>query len=101
MGAVVQLKKKVNNSYNELRSSFEQKISMVNNIIKSRLESDVNLISKMVDHHLNPSGKQIRGLLTLGCSNLCGYSEGLRDVNLAACIELIHSATLFHDDVLP
>jgi len=100
MGAVVQLKRKVNDSYNELRSLVDQKISLVENKIKSRLESDVNLISKMVVHHLGSGGKRIRSLLTLGCSELCGYSKGLRDVNLAACVELIHSATLLHDDVI-
>merc|ERR1712225_161828 len=31
---------------------------------------------------------------------LGGYSEGRRDINLAACVELIHSATLLHDDVI-
>jgi octaprenyl-diphosphate synthase len=54
----------------------------------------------MVIHHLRSGGKRIRSLLTLGCSKLCGYSKGLRDVNLAACVELIHSATLLHDDVI-
>ena len=100
MGAVVQLKRKINDSFNDLRSSVDQKISLVEDKIKSRLESDVNLIHKMVVHHLSSGGKRIRALLTLGCSKLCGYSKGLRDVNLAACVELIHSATLLHDDVI-
>ena len=100
MGVVVQLKRKVNNSYNDLRSLVDQKISLVEDKIKSRLESDVNLIDQMVVHHLGSGGKRIRALLTLGCSELCGYSKGLRDVNLAACVELIHSATLLHDDVI-
>ena len=100
MGAVVQLKRKINDSFNDLRSSVDQKISLVEDKIKSRLESDVNLIHKMVVHHLGSGGKRIRALLTLGCSKLCGYSKGLRDVNLAACVELIHSATLLHDDVI-
>ena len=100
MGAVIQLKRKVNDSYNDLRSSVDQKISLVEDKIKSRLESDVNLIHKMVVHHLSSGGKRIRALLTLGCSKLCGYSKGLRDVNLATCVELIHSATLLHDDVI-
>ena len=39
-------------------------------------------------------------MLTLGSAKLCGYSKGSRDINLAACIELIHAATLMHDDVI-
>ena len=54
----------------------------------------------MSDYHLDSGGKRIRALLTMGCSKLGGYLEGDRDVNLAACVELIHSATLLHDDVI-
>jgi octaprenyl-diphosphate synthase len=54
----------------------------------------------MTNYHLKSGGKRIRPLLTLGASKLCGYQDGNRDVNLAACIELIHSATLLHDDVI-
>ncbi len=100
MGAVIQLKRKVNDSYNNLKSSVDHKISLVEDKIKTRLESDVNLIDEMVVHHLNSGGKRIRALLTLESSKLCGYINGLRDVNLATCVELIHSATLLHDDVI-
>ena len=54
----------------------------------------------MTDYHLDTGGKRLRALLTLGSAKLCGYSKGTRDINLAACVELIHSATLMHDDVL-
>ena len=54
----------------------------------------------MIDYHLKSGGKRIRPLLTLGSAKLCGYENGNRDVNLAACIELIHNATLLHDDVI-
>ena len=39
-------------------------------------------------------------MLTLVAAKLCGYKNGNRDVNLAACVELIHNATLLHDDVI-
>jgi len=54
----------------------------------------------MIDYHLNSGGKRIRPLLTLASAKLCGYKEGSRDINLAACVELIHNATLLHDDVI-
>ena len=49
---------------------------------------------------MKSGGKRIRPLLTLGSAKLCGYKNGNRDINLAACIELIHNATLLHDDVI-
>ena len=54
----------------------------------------------MTNYHLGTGGKRLRALLTLGSSKLCGYAKGTRDINLAACVELIHSATLMHDDVI-
>ena len=54
----------------------------------------------MIDYHIKSGGKRIRALLTLASAKLCGYKDGSRDVNLAACIELIHNATLLHDDVI-
>ena len=68
--------------------------------IKSKLDSNVELVKKMTDYHLNTGGKRLRALLTLGSSKLCGYTKGTRDINLAACVELIHAATLMHDDVI-
>ena len=68
--------------------------------IKTKLISDVELVQKMTDYHMKTGGKRLRALLTLGTAKLCGYTKGSRDVNLAACVELIHSATLMHDDVI-
>ena len=100
MGTVIQLKKEINNSYEELKELLESKLIQVNECIKQRLSSEVNLIHKMVSYHLKSGGKRIRPLLTLGCAKLCGYEDGERDIILASCVELIHNATLLHDDVI-
>tara|TARA_Y100000389_G_scaffold10138_1_gene9468 strand:+ start:11 stop:1024 length:1014 start_codon:yes stop_codon:yes gene_type:complete len=100
MGTVVQLKNQINDSYFQLKESVEDKLVLTEEKIKSKLASDVELVQKMTDYHIESGGKRLRALLTLGAAKLCGYSKGSRDVNLAACVELIHSATLMHDDVI-
>ena len=100
MGTVIQLKKKLNDSYSDLRRSVEDKLILVEEKISSKLASKVDLVHKMTDYHLKTGGKKLRALLTLECAKLCGYSKGSRDINLAACVELIHAATLMHDDVI-
>ena len=100
MGTVVQLKNQINDSYFQLKDSVEDKLVLTEEKIKSKLASDVELVQKMSSYHIETGGKRLRALLTLGTAKLCGYSKGSRDINLAACVELIHSATLMHDDVI-
>ena len=100
MGTVIQLKNQINNSYFQLKESVEDKLVLTEEKIKLKLNSDVELVQKMTNYHIKTGGKRLRALLTLGSAKLCGYSKGSRDVNLAACVELIHSATLMHDDVI-
>ena len=100
MGTVIQLKNRINNSYSELKNSVDDKLILVEEKIKTKLSSKVELVDEMTKYHLRTGGKRLRALLTLGSAKLCGYSKGSRDVNLAACVELIHAATLMHDDVI-
>ena len=100
MGTVVHLKKQINNSYYDLRNSVEGKLILVEEKINSKLTSRVDLVHKMTEYHLKTGGKRLRALLTLESAKLCGYNKGGRDINLAACVELIHAATLMHDDVI-
>ena len=100
MGSVIPLKKKIDSSYIELKNLIGNKLENVSQQIKYKLASEVNLIHKMTNYHLRTGGKRIRPLLTLGSAKLCGYLKGGRDINLAACVELIHTATLMHDDVI-
>ena len=100
MGTVVQLKNEINNSYFQLKDSVDEKLVLVEEKIKSKLVSNVDLVQKMTDYHVETGGKRLRALLTLGSAKLCGYTKGGRDINLAACVEMIHGATLMHDDVI-
>ena len=100
MGLVIPLKKEIDNSYLELKNLVGNRLNNVSEQIKYKLASEIDLIHKMTSYHLKSGGKRIRPLLTLGSAKLCGYKDGSRDINLAACVELIHNATLLHDDVI-
>lgn len=73
-----------------------------NRTIVARMDSPVALIPQLAAHIVAAGGKRLRPLLTLASSRLCGYGldGGTRHVDLAACVEFIHTATLLHDDVV-
>jgi len=100
MGSVIPLKKSANSAYLDLKNILNGKLESVEELISSKLKSEVGLIKEMTNYHLGSGGKRIRALLTMGAAKLGGYNVGSRDINLAACVELIHSATLLHDDVI-
>ena len=61
MGTVVQLKNRINNSYSELKNSVEEKLVLVEEKIKLKLSSKVNLVDEMTSYHLRTGGKRLRG----------------------------------------
>jgi len=58
------------------------------------------LIQEISNHLINSGGKRIRPILLILAAQLCGTKTGQDHHNLAAAVELIHSATLLHDDVV-
>jgi octaprenyl-diphosphate synthase len=70
-----------------------------NRVIVARMHSPVELIPRLAAHLVAAGGKRIRPMLTLAAARLAGY-RGARHINLAACVEFIHTATLLHDDVV-
>ena len=87
MGTVVKLKNQINDSYFQLKDSVENKLILTEEKIKSKLASDVELVQKMTEYHVQTGGKRLRALLTLGSAKLCGYSKGSRDINLKSLWE--------------
>jgi octaprenyl-diphosphate synthase len=74
-----------------------------NRVIISRMDSPVALIPQLAAHLVAAGGKRLRPLLTLAAARLCGYprhDSASRHIDLAACVEFIHTATLLHDDVV-
>jgi octaprenyl-diphosphate synthase len=75
-----------------------------NRAIVSRMDSPVALIPQLAAHIVAAGGKRLRPLLTLASARLCGYpgtsGGAARHIDLATCVEFIHTATLLHDDVV-
>jgi geranylgeranyl pyrophosphate synthase len=69
--------------------------------LESRILASVSssgLVAEMVQYHLRSGGKRMRALLPVWlCHNLGGDAEGA--LELGAGLELLHNATLVHDDL--
>lgn len=74
-------------------------LKQVDALILSRLKGELPLIQQVGQHIIASGGKRLRPFTTLLSARLCGY-EGSRHIGLAAAVELIHTATLLHDDVV-
>lgn len=82
-----------------LRSLVNDDLGAVNREIINRMASQVDLIPEVAGHLINSGGKRIRPMLTLATAGLFDY-HGAHHIKLAAAVELIHGATLLHDDVV-
>ncbi len=82
-----------------LRGLLADDLNAVNAQILSQMESPVRLIPDLAGHLVNAGGKRIRPMLTLAAARTFAY-DGDDHIKLAAAVELIHGATLLHDDVV-
>jgi octaprenyl-diphosphate synthase len=74
-------------------------LELVERAMHEQLGSASALVGLLGGHVLDAGGKRIRPTLLLLCAELCGYT-GPRCVQVAAAVELLHTATLLHDDVV-
>ena len=87
------------NALDELTALVADDLARVNALILAHMQSPVALIPQLAGYILSAGGKRLRPVLTLASARLCGV-EGDRHPGLAAAVELIHTATLLHDDVV-
>lgn len=74
-------------------------LELVERALREQIVSDADLVALMGDHVFSSGGKRLRPALLLLAAELCGYT-GPRRIQIGAAIEMLHTATLLHDDVV-
>ena len=85
--------------FDEIKESISPELSRLNEIISSSLNSNSDLLNEIVATYLKTKGKQIRPIIViLSAKFFSNINE--ETLHAAASIELLHNASLIHDDVV-
>ncbi|NOU01259.1 MAG: octaprenyl diphosphate synthase [Gallionella sp.] len=82
-----------------LKQLLTADMAAVDQVIRTRLRSEVQLVNQVSEYIINSGGKRLRPALVLLAADAFSY-QGAQHHNLAAVVEFIHTATLLHDDVV-
>lgn len=82
-----------------IRSLVSNDLEATDRFIISQLESNIPMIKDIIEYVMSSGGKRIRPLILLLSARAMSHHKP-QHVELAAIIELIHTATLLHDDVV-
>lgn len=86
-------------SIKEIQQLITPELKALNELIASTLDSPNELMNRIVDNYLRTKGKQIRPILVILSAKLLGeVNENV--IRAAAAVELLHNASLIHDDVV-
>lgn len=80
-------------------SCIAEDMHSVDAVIRQSLHSEVTLVSQIAEYIINSGGKRLRPILVLLSAGLFGKVQEHHH-QLAAIVELIHTSTLLHDDVV-
>lgn len=84
---------------NDIKAPVDNHIQEFEKRFRSSMKSKVPLLDKITRYIVKRKGKQMRPLFVFFTAGLCGeISE--RTYRAASLIELLHTATLVHDDVV-
>lgn len=73
---------------------------LVEDRIDELLGSRERLLSEIASYLVHSGGKRVRPALTLLAFRACGGEDAGQAIDAAAALEMIHSATLLHDDII-
>lgn len=77
----------------------DQALQSINELLKSIVNSDVDILRDASRHILEAGGKRVRPRLTLLAYEAVGGKDLNEALPVAAAVELVHTATLVHDDI--
>ena len=83
-----------------LAAAIEAGLARVEDLLHREVQSDYRFVSETSLHLINAGGKRFRPLFTLLAAHVGAEPESDEVVTAAAVVELIHLATLYHDDVM-
>lgn len=83
----------------EISDFLKPELDAVDREINAVIDSDTNLVKEVGEYVLSGRGKRLRPMMLLLMSKACNYT-GDNHVSVAAALEIIHTATLLHDDVI-
>ena len=86
-------------SLQSIKAVIAPDLARLNDLIRSRLAADNPLMDKVIDSYLTTKGKQIRPIIVMLCARMFGPVTQ-RVLDAAAAVELLHNASLIHDDVV-
>jgi octaprenyl-diphosphate synthase len=89
----------VPDSLRAIYAPITAQLAQVEDLLREELRSDHPFVDRLVKHGFHLGGKRLRPALVLLSGLAAGKSERSQVV-LGAAVELIHTATLIHDDVL-
>ncbi len=86
-------------TFQSIQQSIATELQMLNNRISTTLASPNALMNQVIEGYLKSKGKQIRPIIVILSAKLLGeINENV--ISAATAVELLHNATLIHDDVV-
>jgi len=89
----------IRNDFKNITKEFEAELNQFNKEFDEIIQSDVHLLKYILKYIFKNKGKQLRPLFIILSSGLCGKIND-KTYKVAALIEILHTATLIHDDII-
>ena len=86
-------------AFADIRQSLQPELTRLDELISSSLDSSNTLMNQVIGTYLRHKGKQLRPMLVMLTARLFGgVNENV--LTAAASVEILHNASLIHDDVV-